>query len=292
MRIISELEQSSRGLYCGAIGTVLPSSEGPVARFAVAIRTATIEQARNLATYGAGGGITYDSDATAEWAELEAKSEVLTHRASTAGLLETFRFEAPLGFVNVSRHLRRLAGSAAFLGIPFDLVAAEELLSGAGDLASPTRVRLALSQDGALRLECVPLVEDAEAPLVLAIDDVAVDASDARLFHKTSDRARYDEAMLRHAGVDDVILVNDAGEVTETTRANLAVLIDGEWCTPALACGLLPGVERERLLEEGRLVERVITREACERAAALATLSSLRGWRDAILVASSAERAV
>jgi para-aminobenzoate synthetase/4-amino-4-deoxychorismate lyase len=286
MRIISELEGSPRGLYCGAIGVVLPSASGPVARFAVAIRTATIDRRKKLATYGAGGGITYDSDAAAEWAELVAKSEILTFPASSTGLFETLRYEATVGFVNAARHLRRLGDSAAFFGIPFDDDDAKRLLENARDLPSPARIRVSLSRDGHLFLEVSPLEPDARDPRRLIIDSVPVHSGDARLFHKMSDRARYDAALARHPGADDVILVNERDEVTETTRANVAVLLDGAWFTPALECGLLPGVERERLLEEGRFVECVISREMCHRAAGIATVSSLRGWHDAVLVRS------
>lgn len=284
MRIIAELESSPRGLYCGAIGSVLPSARGPVARFSVAIRTATVDLTRSLATYGAGGGITYDSDAGAEWAEIGAKTEVLRFSPGEFGLFETLRYEAAAGYVNGTRHLRRLHDSAAFFGFPFDASAADELMSSACEGLPPlARVRISLSRGGELSYSAAALTEDAPEPLRLVIDDVAVDSGDLLLFHKTTDRARFDAARARHPEADDVILVNEHDEVTETSRANLALWIDGEWCTPALECGLLPGVERGRLLEEGRLVERVVTRPMCERAAALATLSSLRGWRDAVL---------
>jgi para-aminobenzoate synthetase/4-amino-4-deoxychorismate lyase len=287
MRIISQLEQSPRGLYCGAIGTVLPSERGPVARFSVAIRTATLDNTSGVATYGAGGGITFDSDAGAEWAEIGAKTAVLTFSPGDFGLFETFRYEASSGFVNGPRHLRRLRDSADFLGIAFDPSAAAQLMSSARESMPPlARVRLSLSCDGELSYEAEVLTEEGLEPLRLAIDKVSVDSSDGRLFHKTTARAPFDAARARYPDVDDVVLVNEADEVTETSRANLALFIDGEWCTPALACGLLPGVERGRLLEEGRLVERVITRSMCEGATALATLSSLRGWRDAILVSA------
>jgi para-aminobenzoate synthetase/4-amino-4-deoxychorismate lyase len=256
-----------------------------VARFAVAIRTAVVDRASGIATYGAGGGITFDSDAAAEWAEVKAKTEVLTYSPGDFGLFETLRYDASIGYVNGPRHLSRLSDSAGFLGIPFDLAAAEQLLSSARDQLPPlSRVRLSLSRDGKLTYEAEALAEDARRPLRLVIDKVAVDSREMRLFHKTTARALYDEARARYPEADDVILVNEADEVTETSRANLAVLLDGAWFTPALGCGLLPGVERGRLLDEGRLTERVITRSMCERATALATLSSLRGWRDAILV--------
>jgi para-aminobenzoate synthetase/4-amino-4-deoxychorismate lyase len=47
------------------------------ARFSVAIRTAVVDRRHNTAVYGAGGGITWDSDPAAEHAELLAKAAVL-----------------------------------------------------------------------------------------------------------------------------------------------------------------------------------------------------------------------
>ena len=78
--------------------------------------------------------------------------------------------------------------------------------------------------------------------------------------------------------------MNERGEVTETTIANLAVRLGGGWWTPALACGLLPGVERARLLRIGDLTERIITVADVASADELAVVSSLRGWRRAMLV--------
>ena len=56
-----------------------------------------------------------------------------------------------------------------------------------------------------------------------------------------------------------MILVNDRGEVTESTIANLAVRIDGAWCTPPLDSGLLGGTYRAVLVGDRTLVERPIT---------------------------------
>ena len=77
MQLIRELEPTPRGVYCGAIGFVAPP-EAPVrARFNVAIRTAVVDRETGRAVYGAGGGITWDSDAAAEWAELLTKAAIL-----------------------------------------------------------------------------------------------------------------------------------------------------------------------------------------------------------------------
>jgi len=73
MAIIGELEPEPRGVYCGAIGFI---GRGR-ARFSVAIRTACVDRDTGTATYGAGGGITWGSEAAAEYAELLAKTRVL-----------------------------------------------------------------------------------------------------------------------------------------------------------------------------------------------------------------------
>jgi para-aminobenzoate synthetase/4-amino-4-deoxychorismate lyase len=73
MQAIAALESSPRGAYCGAIGLV----GRDVARFAVGIRTAVVDRSAQTAEYGVGSGITWYADATAEWAELQAKAAVL-----------------------------------------------------------------------------------------------------------------------------------------------------------------------------------------------------------------------
>jgi para-aminobenzoate synthetase / 4-amino-4-deoxychorismate lyase len=77
MRLIADLESCSRGVYCGAVGFVAPRTNGVRARFSVAIRTVVADRRSGQAVYGAGGGITWDSDPVAERAELLAKAAVL-----------------------------------------------------------------------------------------------------------------------------------------------------------------------------------------------------------------------
>ncbi|MFD2416815.1 chorismate-binding protein [Amycolatopsis pigmentata] len=80
MRLIRDLEDGPRGVYCGAIGMVGPpeTPDSPVqARFNVAIRTLVVDRDSDTATYGTGGGITWDSRPGAEYAELRAKTAVL-----------------------------------------------------------------------------------------------------------------------------------------------------------------------------------------------------------------------
>lgn len=80
MRLIHELEGRPRGLYCGAIGMVAPTTAPFKARFSVAIRTANLHRS-GWFSYGVGSGITWSSRPDAEWAELLTKAAILDYAA-------------------------------------------------------------------------------------------------------------------------------------------------------------------------------------------------------------------
>jgi para-aminobenzoate synthetase/4-amino-4-deoxychorismate lyase len=61
------------------------------------------------------------------------------------------------------------------------------------------------------------------------IDYEPVDSHDGTLSQKTSDRSRYDARAARHPDADDVVLVNESGEITKTVRANVAVHCARQW---------------------------------------------------------------
>ncbi len=104
--------------------------------------------------------------------------------------------------------------------------------------------------------------------------------------HKTTRRAHYDAFAPTEAGVFDTLLWNAEEEITECTRGNIAALLpDGRWVTPALGCGLLPGVGRALALRDGRVQEAVLRRDAVPQVRAWAFLNSLRGWVEASLPA-------
>lgn len=187
------------------------------------------------------------------------------------------------GVRNRDRHLARLAESAAYFGFAFDRAAVTTRLTTAVEGAAPSRVRLELSRSGTVGVSTRRLPPPADGPVRLALDREPVDERQVWLAHKTTRRGVYTTAAARSPGADDVVLVNRHGQVTETTVANLAVLLDGRWWTPPVYAGCLPGVERGRLLDEGRLAERDLTVDDVREAEGLALVSSLRGWRPAVL---------
>ena len=295
MAIIAEIERAPRGVYCGAVGLIRPDPsrskpQGVSARFAVGIRTAVIDKARLLVEYGSGGGITWDSSPEAEWEEVLIKTKALVDSLPSAGtghgLIETMGYHPDVdgGTVgNLEDHLARLSFSAEYFGFPAPKEAEALVAKAIAGLNAPTRLRLLLRPDGRIDVATSTLENHDRPPGVqrLCVDPEPVASTNPALFHKTTDRRRYEERAQRHPNADDVVLVNERSELTETTRANLAVCLRGQWCTPPLDCGLLPGIERARLIASGRLIEKVITVEDLHRAEGAATLSSLRGWRAA-----------
>lgn len=286
MEIIRELEDSPRGIYCGSVGYLAPAGSGrPDARFNVAIRTVAVDTVTGTAEYGVGGGITWDSDAEAEYEEAVAKARVLTARRPGFELLETMRHDPEEGVKHLDRHLRRLVASADYFGFRCDETEVREAVEKAVASAppAPCRVRLALSKDGTVRVVLTPIASEPDVVRV-ALDDAPQDPRDIFLFHKTSRRQRYEDARRRHQGVDDVLLVNDRGEVTESTIANVAVRVEGKWVTPPIEGGLLPGIGREIALEERILTESPVTIDALRSSEEIALISDARGWRRATLV--------
>ena len=281
MRRIAELEHSSRGVYCGAIGMLAPAGAPFRARFSVAIRTLVVAR-DGTAEYGAGSGITWASRPAAEHAEALLKAAILLGPAAAEPrLLETMRYEPRTGIRNLDLHLHRLAGSAGELGFACELEVIRARLAGVG-AEVPLRVRLLLARDGSVAVEHTPL-QVARSPVRLAVDTRPSPAPDEWCRHKSTRRDRYRSAAARCPDADDVVLVDDRGRLIETTVANLAVRLDGRWWTPPLSSGCLPGVERARLLADGTLAERVLTTADLPRSDGLAVFSSLRGRRDAVL---------
>lgn len=199
-------------------------------------------------------------------------------------LIETLRWDAGGGFARLDRHLFRLRASASALGFSHDEEAAQSALERAvrETPGQPSfRMRLTLAPDGSLAATAhpfVPLAPDRTWTLRLAA--TRLDSRDALLRHKTSRRAVYEAARAEFSPgeADEVILLNERGEICEGAITSLFVDIGGPvLLTPALGCGLLAGVLRAEMLDEGKAREAVITRKDLVGARALFVGNSLRG---------------
>jgi para-aminobenzoate synthetase/4-amino-4-deoxychorismate lyase len=260
MEIIESLEVERRGPYTGSIGRLAPDGE---AAFNVAIRTLVLRDGGTVARLGLGSGIVADSVAADEWRECLAKGEFV----ATCGrfdLIETMRFDPREGLYELDRHLARMKRSADAFGFAFDRHhARNELQAATFFLREARRLRLLLSRSGALAIESRPLPAAADRPVEVALAPLPVEPEDFRLRHKTSDRRFYDEAR-RSAGTFEVVFEGRDGFLTEGSFTSLFVERGGRLLTPPLARGLLPGVLRELLIDEGRAEEADLRAEDLE----------------------------
>jgi len=273
MQIIKELEPFPRGVYCGAIGIWQP---GRKAGFNVAIRTVTVDTERGMAKYNVGGGITWGSTAQAEYEECLIKASVLTQNRPDFQLLESILFDKDYFLLDL--HLARLKASAEYFGFHVDLdaVRAQLDLNAADYEGQKLKIRLLVARDGSFQIEVQPVAGTILRTVALAADPV--DEQDVFLYHKTTCRDVYNCAKSARPDVDDVLLWNARGEVTESTVANVAVELDGRWVTPPVASGLLAGTLRQHLLDAGKLQEAIVLKEDLPRATALALFNSVRQW--------------
>jgi para-aminobenzoate synthetase / 4-amino-4-deoxychorismate lyase len=273
MRTLRALEPEARGVYCGAVGVVRP---GGHATFNVAIRTVVVRD--GTARCGIGSGITADARPDGEWAEWQSKRRFLERASQPFELLETLALRDGQ-WNHLENHLLRMAGAAQHFGFvwtPEMVRTALDALQAAHPQGA-WRVRLLLQPDGHCTSQAFALTETPQ-PVRLQLADHPLQSAHSEFVRfKTTRRAHYDAFTPTDPQVFDTILWNANGELTECTRGNLALQLDGQWVTPALACGLLSGVERAVLLRRGVLVERVLRVEDLQRAQGLMFLNSLRG---------------
>ncbi len=176
-------------------------------------------------------------------------------RDESLRLIETLRWDGAR-LVRGPRHLARLARSAARLGWPCDLAAAEAALRAGR--AGPARLRLTLDREGRIEVAEGPLPPDAEEWRV-RLAGVRLQSGDPWLSLKSTRRAAYDAARADlPPGLDEVLFLNEADEVCDGTITTVFFDRGDGLRTPPLRCGLLPGVLREEMIETGQAREAVL----------------------------------
>lgn len=280
MELIAGLETEPRGVYCGSIGHIAPNGD---AHFNVAIRSPVVFR-DGRGEMGIGSGVVYDSDGGREYAECLLKMKFLTDPPKTFELIETLLWEEGRGYALLQGHLDRLKASAAYFGFTCDMSQVRAALDQqAGAIASKrARVRLTLAEDGKVAIGVTALEPVAGAAPVMryVMSDTRVNSADPFLYHKTTRRELYDREW-KHAsdtvGADEVVYLNERGELTEGSRTNLFLKIGRELLTPAIGSGLLPGVLRADLIAAGEAREAVLTLEDLESADEVFLGNSVRG---------------
>jgi para-aminobenzoate synthetase/4-amino-4-deoxychorismate lyase len=270
MEIIRELEASPRGIYCGALGWFAPDGS---ASFNVAIRTLTIRDGRG--ELGMGGAVVQDSTARGEYDECLLKARYYETARKPLQLIETLRWDRAEGFSRRERHLARMHDSAGVFGLRFDASRADRAMADAIEGAiEPQRVRLTLDEAGTF-VCTIAALGAAQSAWSYEIAERPVRSTDILLRHKTSWREQFEAAAQGRS--DERVFINERGELTEGSRSNIFVRKDGVLRTPPVGVGLLAGILRQVLLEDGICREATLTPDDLFAADEVLFGNSLRG---------------
>lgn len=287
MEIIHELEHKPRGVYTGAIGYLAPTG---AACFNVPIRTVVLNEGRG--EMGIGSGIVADSDPEEEWRECLLKADFFRHGQEFA-LIETMLWQPDSGYWLLEQHLERLLASARHFNfqLPYQQLS-QQLADFAQDMAAvPQRVRLLLDKEGKCQLSTTSCQSPIATTLAQAshlkpearctLASETVSSSDIFLYHKTTKRDLFNHCwqLAEQQGDIDMLFVNELGQVTQGAISNLFIKRQGEFITPPLTSGLLPGVLRQHLLasEGDHLKEEPLTVADLLAAEAIFLGNSVRG---------------
>lgn len=177
-------------------------------------------------------------------------------------LIETMRWEPEEGFLRLDQHMRRLSRSADALGFrqphqPMDALNEKAV----GD--APLRIRLTMNYRGRVEVTATPFqpVADGAVWRVRVAQKVRLKSEDTLYRHKTTRREPYEAARAEFGPdeVDEVILLNERGELCEGSFTNIFIEDgDGMLLTPPLSSGLLPGILRADLIRERRARSEVL----------------------------------
>jgi branched-subunit amino acid aminotransferase/4-amino-4-deoxychorismate lyase len=190
--------------------------------------------------------------------------------ASSAGLLSGWGVFTTIGVretrpIAISRHFARLRRDAEALDVEFpsDDVT---LLAALGEVITKNEVangiaRLTVTRRGDGRWncesgsDCLILAHSAPPPppngLRVALSPFRLEARHPLAGIKSASYAGHQRAWseARKNGFDEAVLLNSSGAVCEGTRANIFWARAGELFTPSPACGCLPGIAREIVLQ-------------------------------------------
>ena len=278
MKIISEIEEQPREIYTGAIGYIAPNNE---AQFSVPIRTILSDKKAYRSVYGTGSGIVWDSESQKEWDECQNKSAILSANSQNFELFETMRWDSNKRIFLEKLHLDRLKDSAEFYNFKFHREKInDELQDYLKNLGSESKkiIRLFLAKDGEIRLTSSSYKEqNKDKSYYISLALRPVNSEDLSLYHKTTNRSVYENAIGENQDCDDILLWNEAGNITESTISNVIFKKDSEYYTPPVSCGLLSGTYRAHLISQGHLKERIIPKAEINLYSEIYLINSVRG---------------
>ncbi|WP_246052615.1 aminodeoxychorismate synthase component I [Leptospira semungkisensis] len=288
VEIIQELE-NLRGVYTGGIFFLSPEKETA----SIAIRTlelTEISPGKREGRMGVGSGITIESDAEIEWKECWSKAKFLRDPIESGNSF--FIFTTMLckrGTIYFLKdHKKRMMSSASQLDFTWKEEEWESsirkiLEKNQAKKGEAFRIRMQLFKDGSLLTEISEFVKGPKKGKVL-FSKTKLDSLDPFLYHKTNIREIYSSEYEKASanGYLDVVYSNQEGHITEGAIHSLFLYLNGEWITPVLEQGLLPGIARKRWMKKLHAKEGIILKKDLESAKNILLVNSIRRARRVI----------
>lgn len=287
IELINEIEKSPRDVYTGSIGYILPNND---MMFNVAIRTITKYHNDEFAQFGAGGGITIQSNTIDEWNEIKTKTKFITNFYKPKfSLVESMLFNNNIQ--NFDKHLTRLKNTADHLLFECNLEQINNrVLQYVKDekLSDTCKLRLELDYQHNLLIEHSTIVK-AKQPIRVGLLKHKIDTSHFMFKYKTTSpltRGLYIELHNKYTNdeVDELIFINQNNEITESRFFNVIIEYQGRLITSPLNCGLLPGIFRQTMIDNHKLIEDIITPNMLKAATRIYLCNDVRGLTECIFI--------
>lgn len=261
MKIIDAVEKDKRGIYCGAIGFISPQKS----TFSVPIRILQKQNSDNFYKYRVGGAIVWDSSIQDEWEETYTKTKFLN---GDFQLIETVRIENGKMLFK-EEHFQRLKNSAKNFGFKYTQPHIKPHQDGI--------LRILLNKNGELSYEYKDLTYSQTNKI--AISPIIISSNNNLMYHKTTFRPWFYEsyAKIKNGEIYDEIFFNENNELTEGARSNIIVKINSNYYTPPLCCGLLNGIYRQKLINEGFCKEKILYKKDLLNCEKIFCINSVRG---------------
>jgi len=207
---------------------------------------------------------------------------------SPPSLIETLRSTASGQIPLLPYHLQRLRTSAKQLhySCPLSEIKRCLLETANKNQGAEGRLRLLLPADGLFTVHYQPFINHYLSAQKYPLIALAAPTLQAPVFwrqHKTSYRPDYQPAtawLQVNPNYFDCIFLNHDQQLCEGSRSSIYLLLDGQWYTPPVWCGVLPGIQREILLQSTQVRERVLSLHDLHNAQGWRVSNALYGWLD------------
>lgn len=263
MKVISDIEKGQRNIYCGAIGLISPKETV----FSVPIRILQKTNKQKCFKYRVGGAIVWNSDIQDEWEETLTKTKFLNDEFQ---IIETMKVENG-NILLANEHFTRMEKAAKYFDFKFKK-------PKINITENNCILRVLLNKDGDFEFQTREISNKIISKKI-TISPIIQNSKNEFLYYKTTYRPWFFDSFqkIKNGEIFDEIFLNEKGELTEGSRSNIILLINKKMYTPPITCGLLNGTYRQKLINEGKCIEKILYKNDLKNAEKIFCVNSVRG---------------